>query len=71
MNQRREIATICVNCRFHDPERQGDYVFCRRHAPTCSDHFVSDRSWPHVKLDDWCGEFEPYHNRPPKPPWEE
>lgn len=70
MNQKEEFAATCVNCRFHDQKILDNCIICRRHAPTRNDHSESDHSWPRVSDNDWCGEFEPYHNRPPKPPWE-
>ena len=70
MNQEEEIIAICVNCRFHDP-KGSVLCYCRRHAPKYSDlnPHTGASDWPIVRNNDWCGEFEPYHHRPPKPPW--
>lgn len=42
-------ADQCAVCRYFS------YGECRRHAPIIVDAI---HNWPHVNLDDWCGDFE-------------
>jgi hypothetical protein len=32
---------------------------CRRKAPFADEYNGFGRSWPNVRIDDWCGEYSP------------
>jgi hypothetical protein len=58
----------CIGCHFYDrqhngpTESRGQWGQCRRSAPRL--HPVNQKSfmiegvWPHVRDDDWCGEWK-------------
>jgi hypothetical protein len=58
----------CENCRFGrrvEYEYKPDKIACHRDAPApiqqpLDDHWdFFEVVWPHMDLDDWCGEFDP------------
>jgi hypothetical protein len=59
MNGEKTQIESCLSCRFsHCP--LGGYVTCRRNPPMESAKFPGDDArWPFVRVDDWCGEFQP------------
>jgi len=67
MNASQQNTTDCCrHCRFS--KCYGDECLCRRNAPHSGQpNNVLYVSWPTVRSDDWCGEFEP--KRTAVPPW--
>lgn len=72
MSASEERAERCERCRFSDPryliidrtgERDEDYedvTHCHRFPPNVAAKDAEDcAEWPLVRLDDWCGEFQP------------
>lgn len=51
----------CLLCRFsHSSFDHYGYVTCRRNPPIEGAKFPGDDArWPLVRIDDWCGEFQP------------
>jgi hypothetical protein len=45
-------SITCKNCRFSYTSVWGTF-YCRKNAPTSS-----TPKFPHIQLDDWCGEFK-------------
>lgn len=64
----------CVDCKFFEPSDKGDQGFCRRLPPALTITLLpqpgqiagqmklmrrEDSGWPLVKVNAWCGEWQP------------
>ena len=48
----------CYHCSYFEIGYGGIGGACKRRAPVVSTVQYHDAEWPHVAVEEWCGEFE-------------
>lgn len=62
----KQMIERCINCKYLYEGKAGTkgslYHECKRNAPSVMPYEGYEEGvgwWPSIKLDDWCGEFQP------------